>query len=321
MATTSKSPRRVVCEALAVGRESLPAYAHKYAPKKFTQPQLFACLVLKEFLKTDYRGLTGHLNDAPSLREAIGLKATPHYTTVQKAAQRLLKTPLARRLLASSLRRACRRRRLKRSVRRAAVDSSGFDAHHASSYFVRRCAKGQKSSGQTQSLRYRRFPKLAIVTDCDSHFALAVHFEQGPSPDFNHFGRLLLDATDRFRIHTLYADAGYDAEWVHEVTREEFAVRAIVPAGIGRPTVKPPTGRWRRWMKSHLQQTGYGQRWQVETVFSMIKRRLGDTLHARTHHTQRRAAWLKVLAHNILLLRRQRVFYRALPSPLSIRPL
>lgn len=33
--------------ALAVGRATLPQYAHRFAPHKFTQPQLFACLVLK----------------------------------------------------------------------------------------------------------------------------------------------------------------------------------------------------------------------------------------------------------------------------------
>ena len=46
---------------LAVATETLRPYAGKYSPKKFTQPQLFACLVLKTFLKTDYRGVPAHL--------------------------------------------------------------------------------------------------------------------------------------------------------------------------------------------------------------------------------------------------------------------
>ena len=49
-----------------------------------------ACLVLKEFARLDYRGLAAHLDDHPDLRALIGLKAVPHYTTFQKAAQRLL---------------------------------------------------------------------------------------------------------------------------------------------------------------------------------------------------------------------------------------
>ncbi|KKM11148.1 hypothetical protein LCGC14_1721290 [marine sediment metagenome] len=61
MSTTSKSPRKVALVALDIGREALPRYSHLCSPKKFTQPQLFACLVLKEFFRTDYRGIMGML--------------------------------------------------------------------------------------------------------------------------------------------------------------------------------------------------------------------------------------------------------------------
>ena len=74
-----------------VARKALPAYAHRFSPKKFTQHQLFACLVLKEFLKLDYRGVWQLLLDTPDLRAVIELRATPHWTTLQKAADRLLK--------------------------------------------------------------------------------------------------------------------------------------------------------------------------------------------------------------------------------------
>ena len=91
MSTTSKSPRRVLLVAYATAKEALPKYAHRFSPKKFTQHQLFACLVLKEFLKTDYRGIVGVLADCPELCAAIELEHVPHYTTLQKAADRLLK--------------------------------------------------------------------------------------------------------------------------------------------------------------------------------------------------------------------------------------
>lgn len=61
MSKLTKSPLQVARQALAVSRQTLRAYAHKFSPQKFTQHQLFACLVLKTLLKTDYRGLVGHL--------------------------------------------------------------------------------------------------------------------------------------------------------------------------------------------------------------------------------------------------------------------
>jgi hypothetical protein len=85
MSTSSKSPRRVALVALALAKESLPAYAHRFGPKVFTQPQLLACLVLKRFFKTDYRGISAVLADTPRLCAELGLQKVPHWTTLQKA--------------------------------------------------------------------------------------------------------------------------------------------------------------------------------------------------------------------------------------------
>ena len=85
--------------AWAVAKRALLAYRHVNSPKKFTQHQLFACLVLKNFQRLDYRGITEQLLDCPSLTEAIELDYVPHYTTLQKAAQRLLACELVQSLL------------------------------------------------------------------------------------------------------------------------------------------------------------------------------------------------------------------------------
>ena len=58
----------------------------------------------------------------------------------------------------------------------------------------------------------------------------------------------------------------------------------------------------RRYFERPRERRRYGQRWQVETVMSMIKRRLGEALSARSYHRQCRAMLLKVIAHNVLIL-------------------
>jgi hypothetical protein len=83
----TKSPRAVAREALRLAQEALPAYSRK----DFTQHQLFALLALKTFFKTDYRGLAQRLEDFSDLRADLGLSQVPHYSTLCKAAQRLLK--------------------------------------------------------------------------------------------------------------------------------------------------------------------------------------------------------------------------------------
>jgi hypothetical protein len=66
--------------------------------------QHFALLVLKTFFKTDYRGVVQMLVDFRELREDLGLDKPPHYSTLCKAEQRLLKKG---RSFSSSSRRRC----------------------------------------------------------------------------------------------------------------------------------------------------------------------------------------------------------------------
>src|SRR6266478_1643717 len=148
---TSKSPIRVAREALAAGTKALPLYAHKFSPKIYTRPQLFACLVLKTFFKTDYRGITVLLRDLPDLATVLGLRTIPHFTTLHKATRKLLKLPVANSLLTATVRRFLKRRR---KVPLAAFDSTGFDCGHISSYYVRRRSR-IKNVWQTTT--YTRF--------------------------------------------------------------------------------------------------------------------------------------------------------------------
>jgi hypothetical protein len=308
--TTSKSPRKVATEALAVGETVFPLYAHRHAPKVYTQPQLFACLVLKSFFKTDYRGISAILEDDQGLRELIGLKATPHWTTLQKAAKRLLRLPMARRLLDASVARFLRRARRKR-VAVAALDSSGFDAGHASRYYVRRRAKGQsKSEKPRQTTRYKRFAKLGLTVDCATHLILAAEAGSGPRPDADRFVPLLEQALGRASIGAALADAGYDSEPNHRHARGRRGVRSYIPAKIGRPRKdgRPPPTRWRglmarrlaTWLGRYL--AGYGQRWQVETVMSMLKRRQGPAVNGRSFWSRCRDLMLMAITHNVMIL-------------------
>jgi hypothetical protein len=86
----TQSPLALAHAALAAAAEALPAYASKYAKHDVSQHQLFAILVLRAFLKTDYRGIAELLPDGSDLRQALGLTKVPHYATLCKAFQRML---------------------------------------------------------------------------------------------------------------------------------------------------------------------------------------------------------------------------------------
>ena len=317
MSRTSKSPLRVLRAAYRIAQRSLPAYSHRCSPKKFTQPQLFACLVLKEFYRLDYRGVEALLTESDSLREALELRSTPDYTTLHKASVRLLRLSVSNRLLNEIIRLAKRTPMVRGPIELAAIDSSGFEAHRVSNYFVRRRAPYGKQTGIWQVTTYRRFPKLGLVCDCTSHLILAAVPHRGPRPDFDHWSQAMAEARQRTRIRLLVADAGYDAEWIHLAARIVFHTQTLIPPKHGRPTHQLPRQYYRRRMARRFDHDRYAQRAQVETVFSMVKRRLDSAVNACHYWSQCRALMLKVLTHNIMILRCHGVFDRARRSQLT----
>jgi hypothetical protein len=166
VSTTSKSPKDVLTEAWSVTGQVFPKYAHKNSPKKFTQCQLFACLVLKNFLKLDDRGLQQLLSDCSDLKACIELKSVPHFTTFQKASKKLLAAEPVQRLLSETVRRMMGRRKY---VDLAAVDSTGLESTAASPYFVKRRSR-QENPWKT--VVYHRTPKLAIVCKTFDQFII-----------------------------------------------------------------------------------------------------------------------------------------------------
>jgi hypothetical protein len=92
MRSMTKSPVALAREALKIGQSGLARYSSQFSRKDFTQPQLFAILALRQFFKTDYRGVVQLLADLSDLRKALGLEKVPHYSTLCYAEGRLLLT-------------------------------------------------------------------------------------------------------------------------------------------------------------------------------------------------------------------------------------
>ena len=90
----TKSPAALAKQAMRIAKAALPQYSPVYSRHDFTQHQLFTILVLRQFLKTDYRGIIQMLADFSDLRKALGLKKIPHYSTLCYAEKRLIKKGL-----------------------------------------------------------------------------------------------------------------------------------------------------------------------------------------------------------------------------------
>ena len=204
------------------------------------------------------------------------------------------------RLLDETIDVAANCRVMRKTVKVAAIDGTGFESRHISSYFVRRRDRDLKKGYQTT--KYTRYPTANILCDCGSHMILGVITGRGPRPDVPNFQPAVKQAASRAKMNMLLADAGYDSEKSHVFARQEFGIRTIIPATCGRPTKKRLKGYWRDRMRTRFNNVKYGQRWQVETVNSMIKRTMGSALRARRYWSQSREINLRVLTHNIMIL-------------------
>ncbi len=297
MSKTSKSPKRVLKVAYEVGNEVLPKRWHRFSPKTYSPAQLFACLVLKAFFRCDYREIEEILHDCPEFCATIELGKVPTYSTLCKAEKRLLNEDTSCKLLRETIAKALSRRQMKELVELAAIDGSGFESRHISEHFRKR----QNYSGKV--VPHKKYPKLSLVVDTATHMILAAETGRGPKPDIGDFKKLLSGANDTAKIKCVVADAGYDAEHSHEFARDVLGILSFIPPLIGKQTSKLPTGYYRRLMRTSFDTMRYRQRWQVETVFSMLKRLLRSALTARNSISQSRELYLRVITLNIMILK------------------
>ena len=87
----SRSALGVAREAYSLARAEMPRYSHRNSRHDFTQPQLFALLVLRQVFQTTYRDIVARTAEWPALRRTLRLKKVPHYSTLKYAEERLLK--------------------------------------------------------------------------------------------------------------------------------------------------------------------------------------------------------------------------------------
>jgi len=291
----TKSALQLARLSLQIAQASLPAYAHKFSPKRYTQPQLFSILVLRPFFKTDYRGIVVLLAEWAELRSTLGLKQVPNYSTLCYAERRLCTQPVFEQLLQQTLQQA-QAQQVIQGPADLAVDATGLETDHASRYYIQR--KG--------ALRTRRagWLKLSLVCHLASHLFAGAVAGQGPSQDSPQFAPLMHQATQQIVCTGLLADAGYDAEHNHRLCREAFGIPTTLIALNKRNTGRKwPKTTYRRQMKQNFAKDRYHQRWQIESAIAQHKRRLGCAVQARSLNAQIREGYLRVITHNLMILK------------------
>src|SRR5271154_5395142 len=272
--------------AMQLGGKHLSDYGATRSRHDFTQRQLMACLILRAYLKTTYRGVLEFLSVSPSLRKHLGLgDKLPHYTTLQKFSARSNVLAIADAMIQSIARAAGR---LEPEPEAAAMDATGLETTTASAHF--QCRRG----GQR-----RKWVKISTVVLCGSLLPLGLVMDWGPNNDKCQARELIAKAQQSAVPDKLYADAGYDAEWIHVQCREQWGVESVIKPAVHRADGQM-SGLWRSGMtEKYLKRKGYGQRWAVESFFSGLKRTMGSMLNSRKPNQLLAEAAFRVLAYTL----------------------
>jgi hypothetical protein len=223
---------------------------------------------------------------SPQLRDVLGMgDKLPYYTTLQKFSARNQVLAIADAMIRTIGRAAGGPKFAKTS---AAMDATRLKTTTASAHF-------QSRAGRTR----RKWVKVSTIVLCGSLLPLSLVLGWGPGNDKCQAKELMTKASEATLPAKLYADADYDAEWVHDQYRLEWVAESVIKPDRQRAD-GTRSGFWRSGMsEEYLKRKGYGTRWAVKSFFSGLKRTMGSTLTSRkTKHLLAEAAF-KMLGYTL----------------------
>jgi hypothetical protein len=88
-------------------------------------------------------------------------------------------------------------------------------------------------------------------------------------------------------------DKGYDSEEIHELIQDTMNSCSLIP--VRNRKRKRISGYYRRLIAQSFDEEKYHQRNRVETVFSVLKRKFGESLKARKYRLQVKEIKIKIM--------------------------
>ena len=178
---------------------------------------MLTLLLLKAYLNSTYRGVIEFVEVSDELKKRIGLTSFPRYSTLKKPADWTCVQDIVDGMLLELV------QRFAADEREVAIDSTEFKTTCASAQFRTKWGRNRP-----------RFIKVSVSVAATSLLPSSVVLGWGPSNDKQDAPDLLVRASNVNHPDRLYADAGYDADWVHQFCRQTWNVESVIKPAAHR---------------------------------------------------------------------------------------
>ncbi len=150
----------------------------------------------------------------------------------------------------------------------------------------------------SRKTKTKRFLKLTIGAELRHQIVTSLRIRRGPCDDNCDFNPVCGKAHSIKPLRRGIGDKGYDDEKNHEFLREELHVDSIIPPRNENVPVWRTSGKYRKKMKRGYSKKKYHQRSKDETIFSVIKRVMGDNVRSVRVKAQNNELRFRVIAYN-----------------------
>ncbi len=257
-------------------------------PRKSLRDMIFCCMI-KIYSNTSSRRI---ISDLELAKKANYIRDVPHFNTLlnyfDDSGMRIILDYL---IGISAL-------PLKQVEKFFAIDSSGFGTGRFDRWVDVRNAFGGKAR--------KGYLKAHICCGVKTNIITSLQVTRGIVGDSTMFKALVDDTSDKFSMQEISADKGYSSRENLDLA-ESIGAMPYIPFRSnvrGKARGSPMWAKlYRLYAENYLEfASHYHKRSNVESTFSMIKRKFGDFCRCKTERSQGNEIRCKVLAHNLMVL-------------------
>lgn len=261
-------------------------YPQKHDPKKYGVLAHACILALKQLEDKSYRFIADMVEEMLGILVLLDIKQAPHWTTLQKAAERI-RGSFIERLVAAFV------QRTKSQRVRAGIDSTGLQPTRASAYYTTILKKDRK-----KRRKIKKHIKLSTVVDLEHQLPMCYKIRRGPASDHKDSAQLVRKAHHIKALKSLDADKGYTKEQLRKVVVKECKSEDRIKVKNPEVPIWRTKGEYLKKAKRRKLKANY--RALCETYHSVLKRVTGSTVRAVKVSMQNKEVAFKILACSAL---------------------